>query len=406
MGNSLKFIILVALGIIGTSLFAQNGIEKRMAKNAGLNSVSHLNLNLVADFSGNPTSGNVPLTVSFTDLSSGNPTAWLWNFGDGTTSTERNPVHVFANAGVYTIKLTINDGASTLTKIRENYINVIEPSGCDSLNFPLSGEQTYYIAQNNFGEYKGYVSGNNLYGDLAKADYFMEYGDRGYIRGLICEFVVAKKTLTNDVSINFNIWKNDGAAGSPGTISGTVVKPISSIIQDVVSQTPTVLYFAQPVIISGPFYAGVVLPQIAGDTLALYTNTDGDSNPPTAWEQHSTQSWYAYNNSEFSWDLDVSHAIFPIVCGQVGIDENSLNSGLMVYPNPATEKFWIFFDQPVSGRLELSVIDVLGSVEKNIMIPSFTGESLEIDVRGIAKGVKVVNLRMGSESANIKLVVR
>lgn len=405
MFKSLKYIIFLLLFFFVSAVIAQNGFEKRKARNA-INPVQdHSMLVIEADFSGNPSSGNVPLTVSFTDLSTGSPTSWLWNFGDGNSSTDRNPIHIYSNSGVYTVKLTISDGALTSTKIRENYINVIETSGCDTLQYPLPGTKTYYIAENNLGEYKGYVSGNNAYGDLAKADFFENYGNRGYIRGLICEFVTARKTLTNDVDIAFNVWKNDGDAGSPGTVDGAVFTPISSIIEDVQAMNPTVVFFSQPVIITGPFYAGVVLPQITGDTIALYTNTDGDVNPPTAWEQHATQKWYVYN-SEYSWDLDVSHAIFPIVCGQVGIEENNLGSKMIVYPNPASEKFWIFFDQPVSGNLELSVLNILGSVEKSVVLPDFSGESIEIDVKGISKGVKVVNLRMGNESANIKLVVR
>ena len=45
----------------------------------------------VASFSGTPTIGAPPLTVAFTDTSSGSPTAWSWNFGDNGSSTVQNP---------------------------------------------------------------------------------------------------------------------------------------------------------------------------------------------------------------------------------------------------------------------------------------------------------------------------
>ena len=48
-------------------------------------------------------------TLSFTDASIG-ATSWAWEFGDGQSSTEQNPVHTYDEEGVYTITLTINDG--------------------------------------------------------------------------------------------------------------------------------------------------------------------------------------------------------------------------------------------------------------------------------------------------------
>jgi PKD repeat protein len=48
--------------------------------------------------------------ATFTDLSSGNPSSWLWNFGDGSTSTEANPLHTYATMGVFPVSLTVSDG--------------------------------------------------------------------------------------------------------------------------------------------------------------------------------------------------------------------------------------------------------------------------------------------------------
>ena len=61
----------------------------------------------VANFSGSPTSGTEPLTVNFTDLSTGSITSWAWTFGDGGTSTAQNPSHTYTSAGTYTVALTV-----------------------------------------------------------------------------------------------------------------------------------------------------------------------------------------------------------------------------------------------------------------------------------------------------------
>jgi PKD repeat protein len=50
------------------------------------------------------------LTVTFTDLSSGGVASREWDFGDGNTSTDENPVHVYSREGYYTISLTVSDG--------------------------------------------------------------------------------------------------------------------------------------------------------------------------------------------------------------------------------------------------------------------------------------------------------
>ena len=54
--------------------------------------------------------------VSFSDTTQGIPTSWLWDFGDGQTSTEQNPIHTFPDNGPYTITLTAsNDCESDVT---------------------------------------------------------------------------------------------------------------------------------------------------------------------------------------------------------------------------------------------------------------------------------------------------
>lgn len=63
----------------------------------------------VANFSASPTSGNVSLTVNFTDNSTGVPTSWKWSFGDGKSSTEKNPQHIYTKAGKYTVSLTVKN---------------------------------------------------------------------------------------------------------------------------------------------------------------------------------------------------------------------------------------------------------------------------------------------------------
>ena len=83
----------------------------------------------VTAFTAEPQNGPAPLAVWFTDTSTGNPTAWNWSFGDGNTSSERNPVHTYGAPGTYTVNLTVSntDGSATLS--RPGYITVTAPKG-------------------------------------------------------------------------------------------------------------------------------------------------------------------------------------------------------------------------------------------------------------------------------------
>ena len=66
-----------------------------------------------ASFSASPTSGSPPLTVQLTDSSSGAPTAWAWNFGNGETSAEQNPSVTYTTAGTYAVSLTASNSSGS-----------------------------------------------------------------------------------------------------------------------------------------------------------------------------------------------------------------------------------------------------------------------------------------------------
>ena len=69
--------------------------------------VSSKNNPPVANFTSNVTFGTIPLAVQFNDTSINNPTIWLWDFGDGTYSTEKFPKHIYLSRGNYTVTLTV-----------------------------------------------------------------------------------------------------------------------------------------------------------------------------------------------------------------------------------------------------------------------------------------------------------
>jgi len=93
----------------------------------------------VVDFTANDTAScSAPFTVQFTDNTTG-ATGWLWDFGDGSTSTQQNPSHQYNTLGDYSVTLTVTSGAgcsNTLTK--KDYI-LIRKTTVDISNVPTGG---------------------------------------------------------------------------------------------------------------------------------------------------------------------------------------------------------------------------------------------------------------------------
>ena len=76
----------------------------------------------VAAFTAIPASDRVPLAVSFTDQSTGYITSWSWDFGDGATSTEQNPMHTYRTPDNYTVSLTVTSPWGSNTEEKTDYI--------------------------------------------------------------------------------------------------------------------------------------------------------------------------------------------------------------------------------------------------------------------------------------------
>lgn len=89
-----------------------------------------------AEFSASPTSGIAPLQVTFNNLSTGDWTSASWDFGDGGTSTENNPAHIYTTAGTFTVSLTVSGPGGTDTETKTAYIQV------DTLS--VSGQVLYW----------------------------------------------------------------------------------------------------------------------------------------------------------------------------------------------------------------------------------------------------------------------
>ncbi len=107
--------------------------------------------------------GCQPFTVNFTDLSI-NASGWMWSFGDGYTSTDRNPVHVFQDTGTFTVALITTDtsGCSSFKELQRKIkvnpkpiasFQVPSTSGCAPFTTALTNTSSFYSSLSwNFGD--------------------------------------------------------------------------------------------------------------------------------------------------------------------------------------------------------------------------------------------------------------
>jgi PKD repeat protein len=116
--------IYTSSGLYSVSLVASNAYNHDTETKVDLVPVT---VAPVAEFEGTPTSGALPLEVSFTDLSTNIPTTWLWDFGDLSTATAQSPTHTYTDAGSYTVSLTATNAAGSNTEIKTNYITTAPP---------------------------------------------------------------------------------------------------------------------------------------------------------------------------------------------------------------------------------------------------------------------------------------
>ena len=158
----------------------------------------------VAAFAGTPTSGDYPLAVAFSDLSTGGATSWSWSFGDGGTATSQNPSHTYTAAGSYTVSLTATNAYGSDSEVKAGYITVTEPT---------TGDGTMHVADITVWRV---VSGRKYYG----------YGEVKIVDDGGAP--VAGATV-NVLYTGTNSGALSGTTGTDGTVTFMTVKSTASV---------------------------------------------------------------------------------------------------------------------------------------------------------------------------------
>lgn len=279
----------------------------------------------VVDFTSNKTTVQAGGTVLFTDLSTGIPTGWSWNFGGGgtpNTSTDKNPAIQFNTIGTYTVSLTAINSLGSDSETKTSYITVTAPSGCDTINWAFLLNTSLYTYT--CGPTCGYVIGSNEYDDQAKAQKFSvsEYAPNTHVTGGMFYFGNAYKASGSNALVIFKVWDSDGTAGAPGTVLGADTVDLADIVSDVQGNYLTQILFNSPVNVTSDFYFGFEMLNFdlwtggTRDSLSLVQTLDGVMAGSNVWEYADRGSGYDWYDFSSIWSMTTTMFATPYMTDQ------------------------------------------------------------------------------------------
>jgi PKD repeat protein len=368
-------------------------------------SVSSVPLAPVAAFIATPTSGNAPLTVTFTDASTNTPASWAWNFGDGNTSTEQNPVHEYTTAGNYTVTLSATNTAGSDDETKTDYISVTAPGLLVTASFtgtPTSGTVPLTVAftdasinatawywdfdndlvvdstlQNpsftyiNAGTYTVNLTVNGTEGSNSeiKRDYITASAVTGPVAGFAADTVSGTApltvTFTDQTTGNPTSWawdfNNDGTVDStlqnPSyiyTAAGTyTVKLTAANAGGSDDETKTGYITVSPAVVA-PVAAFSGTPT-SGTAPLTVTFTDASTNTPTSWAwTFGDGSTSTAQNPSHVYSSEGSYTV-TLTATNAGGSDSETRIGYITVTTAVVAPVAAFSGTPTSGTAPLNV---------------------------------------------------
>jgi PKD repeat protein len=188
-----------------------------------------------AVFVASPREGPLPLTVRFTDQSTGIPGTWAWTFGDGAGSTEQNPQHAYTVEGTHTVTLVVENELGASTRIVQDCISVTPARHQD---VAISAEAGGFIRPGGFARFIATGTGSRV--KIGGQVVYPEPGDevRLVVKGDGKGSVSISNGQISDFSFeSVELWLNGESAGS-GALRETYIPSYKGLITTLVLEIP------------------------------------------------------------------------------------------------------------------------------------------------------------------------
>jgi PKD repeat protein/photosystem II stability/assembly factor-like uncharacterized protein len=317
------------------------------------------------DFSADVTTGIVPLTVNFTDLSLDTVDTWSWDFGDGNNSTDQHPQHVYNTTGLFTVSLTVTGPGGSDTETKTDFIDVQWPVP----NAEFSGYPTIGSPPLN-------VSFTDMTADTVNT-WSWDFGDGGVSS---MQNPVHQYTLAGTYTVSLT-------ATGPGG-SDTETKTDYITVSDL---PPTADFSGNPT--SGFFPLLVNFSDLTAGPVNQWKWYFGDGN--TSTDQNPSNTYQ--NSGNYTVSLKAigpggsdSIAKENYITVLVGIEE--LNSEkAKVYPNPCSEYLMIEAKETVRS---IKMADMIGNVVKDELIQCKAPCTYKVNMVDLHSGIYFCRITM------------
>jgi PKD repeat protein len=345
--------------------------------------------NLSANYSSNNVCLNNPTT--FSDLSTtqtGVITSWVWNFGDGNTSTLQNPQHTYPGYGSYTVALLVTNNFGCKDSIRDSiFVNPL----------PIPNFVSDTVCFNN----------QTSFSDLS----FVPYGS---ITGWSWNF--GDPSSSANIS---NIQNPSHAFTSPG--SYTVIMTITS---DSGCQSTTavsaIVYGSSVSLIMTKDSANPLLwylqPTITGTAPFTYLWNFGDGNTstlPTPTHNYAVAGHYAISltitdangcsssTTDSTYRITTSGLIQNLIVlnSLTGIQENSISVNA-IFPNPANSNITVSLSQSLKG--DFSITDITG---REVYKEKVNSDNIQVNVANLPVGYYTLSIVSGTKMVHSKIMI-
>ncbi|MBT3648197.1 MAG: PKD domain-containing protein [Flavobacteriales bacterium] len=370
--------------------------------------------------------------IQFIDQSDGGPSSWLWNFGDGTSSTEQDPLHHYINDGTYTVSLLVSNafGSDSITKsstivigknpapvtiqddICPGEVGILVPQeegdfrwyasandttllhAGDTFTTPTIQNSTLYYYENlrSPGTQQAGGALNNLMGGGGYVDFFNQALWFHAYQDIILEEV----TMYTDTAGYRKITLWDPQEG---------VAVDSAVVFLELGENNVELNFHIP---EGSYELGMWYT----DLLRCFRNNSGVTYPydiPDVLSIYNSPAGSDYYYYFYDWQVRPycasarGEAIASVaIC--TGVDEVDFSEGLSVYPNPTRGE--LNLSQTVVPNLEnIALYDAQGRMI--IKLPSMRkDEVVSIDVHDLSAGVYTIKAYSDNAIATKQVIIQ